>query len=39
MAEEDEIPVAILIYFEKPKPRLSKSALWILLDRYGLNGR
>ena len=37
--EENDRMVVRLFDFEKAFPRVSKSALWILLERYGLKGR
>ena len=36
---ENERPVARLLDLEKAYPRVSKPALWMLLERYGMNGR
>jgi len=36
---EDERPVARLLDLEKAYPRVSKPGLWMLLERYGLNGK
>ena len=39
VAEEEERPVVRLLHLEKPYPRVSKPALWMLLERYGLRGK
>ena len=36
---EGEWPVAILLDLRKAYPRVSKPALWMLLERYGLKGK
>ena len=38
-ANENDRPVARLLDLEKAYPRVSKPALWMLLERYGMNGR
>ena len=37
--EVNDRMVARLLDLEKPYPRVSKPALWMLLERYGLNGK
>ena len=37
--EENDRMVARLLDLEKAYPRVSKSVLWMLLERYGLKGR
>ena len=39
MAEEEERPVARLLDLKKTYPRMSKPALLMLLERYGLRGK
>ena len=39
VANEDDRAVARLLDLEKAYPRVSKPGLWMLLERYGLNGK
>lgn len=39
VVNEDERPVARLLDLRKAYPRVSKPALWLLLERYGMKGK